>query len=49
MSFSSLFSSELILVVIVLGIAVYNLYSTRKEIRKDREKALSKHQEAGLK
>ena len=38
MSFSWAFSSELILMLIVLGAAVFNLISTRREIRRDREK-----------
>ncbi len=39
MDFSWAISSEMLLMFIVLGVAVYNLISTKREIRRDRERA----------
>jgi hypothetical protein len=39
MDFSWAASSEMLLMFIVLAAAVYNLISTKREIRRDREKA----------
>ncbi len=39
---SWLFNSELIVVFVVLGLAAYNLFSTKREIRRDRERGQNK-------